>query len=196
MYRALGTQWATSVLAFLAIITISIPFASYLKYGPKIRRKWSMPKYYNLKGIRGFRIKAWLWDGSGIHIYLHNNSSPCFKRCEVCGWLSLSGRKFRDNKMINRIYTSVNPNLWTSFCLSNRGLLPGFRPAKMLPNTLSNDLLIHRLAPIAPWPAKSSPRCCNWRFSPSPTSSLRLQHRNTDCTQRDNSYVCRRPTAS
>lgn len=38
MYRGLGTQWATSVLAFLAVLMIPIPFAFY-KYGPKIREK-------------------------------------------------------------------------------------------------------------------------------------------------------------
>jgi hypothetical protein len=38
MYRGLGTQWATSVLAFLAVLMIPIPFAFY-KYGPEIREK-------------------------------------------------------------------------------------------------------------------------------------------------------------
>lgn len=42
MYRALGTQWATSVLAFVAVLMIPIPFAFY-KYGPQIRErsKWA-----------------------------------------------------------------------------------------------------------------------------------------------------------
>ena len=38
MYRALGTQWATSVLGFSAVFMIPIPFAFY-KYGPKIRER-------------------------------------------------------------------------------------------------------------------------------------------------------------
>jgi len=36
MYRALGTQWATSVLAFASVAMIPIPFAFY-RYGPQIR---------------------------------------------------------------------------------------------------------------------------------------------------------------
>jgi len=38
MYEALGTQWATSILAFAALAMIPIPFAFY-RYGPKIRER-------------------------------------------------------------------------------------------------------------------------------------------------------------
>ena len=38
MYRALGTQWATSVLGFAVIAMIPIPFAFY-KYGPRVRER-------------------------------------------------------------------------------------------------------------------------------------------------------------
>jgi hypothetical protein len=38
MYRALGTQWATSVLGFASIAMIPIPFAFY-KYGPRVRER-------------------------------------------------------------------------------------------------------------------------------------------------------------
>jgi hypothetical protein len=38
MYEGIGTQWATSILGFVALIMVPIPFAFY-KYGPKIRER-------------------------------------------------------------------------------------------------------------------------------------------------------------
>jgi len=42
MYRALGTEWATSILGFAALTMVPIPFAFY-KWGPQIRTrsKWA-----------------------------------------------------------------------------------------------------------------------------------------------------------
>jgi len=38
MYESLGTQWATSILGFVAAAMIPIPFVFY-RYGPKIRER-------------------------------------------------------------------------------------------------------------------------------------------------------------
>jgi len=38
MYQSLGSQWATSILAFASVAMIPIPFAFY-KYGPQVRER-------------------------------------------------------------------------------------------------------------------------------------------------------------
>lgn len=38
MYHSLGTQWATSIPAFLALVCASFPFIFY-KYGPRVRER-------------------------------------------------------------------------------------------------------------------------------------------------------------